>query len=198
MDQATETCERKVYVVVDGEYSDYRIYGVFSCEEKAQAFINNGGGSQIEEWGLDVWRPFMGEWRFWMEIATGDIKKEEHTADLEEPTEHVDTGAYSHDPTLMYLRVRHGDRDRAVKIAGEHFARLKAVWEQAETLNQRNPYVVVNQFHSQFGNPLRDVGMTMSIARVLAGLDPLSTLPSSIHGECVRMAITSASKQEIA
>lgn len=52
---------KKIYVVTDGEYSSYSIYGVFSTKNKAQQFANNGcfccertGGAAVEEWELDA------------------------------------------------------------------------------------------------------------------------------------------------
>lgn len=44
----------KLYVVVIGEYSDARVWGVFSTEEKAQAFVDAcGKGGDIQEHTLD-------------------------------------------------------------------------------------------------------------------------------------------------
>lgn len=46
----------KIYIVTEGEYSDYSINNVFSTEEKAKEFIAERGGG-IEEFELDPdWR----------------------------------------------------------------------------------------------------------------------------------------------
>lgn len=48
----------KLYVVVIGEYSDARVWGVFSTEEKAQAFVDAcGKGGDIQEHTLDEYTP---------------------------------------------------------------------------------------------------------------------------------------------
>ena len=50
----------KVYIVTDGDYSDYHIEACFSTKEKAEKFIDNGekikyfgDNAVIEEWELD-------------------------------------------------------------------------------------------------------------------------------------------------
>lgn len=189
--------EAKVYIVSDGEYSDYHICGVFSTKAKAQEFIDSGGGGGIEEHILDVWRPNMGVWSFWIDINTGDIIRESRSSDLEEPTESTHASAWP-DEQAIRIDVNHGDRERAVKISSEHFARIKLHWETAERLNRDNPYVGPEWFSRAAAGHLRGMQETLAIARVLSGLDPLPELPASIHGECVRMAILSGTKAGVA
>ena len=43
----------KVYIVTEGEYSDYKICGVFSSREKAEAFAPKECGAEVTEWDLD-------------------------------------------------------------------------------------------------------------------------------------------------
>lgn len=52
--------EGKVYVVTSGEYSDYRIVGIYSTEDKAQRVMDADRGDidlydeyRIEEWDID-------------------------------------------------------------------------------------------------------------------------------------------------
>ncbi len=42
-----------IYVVTTGEYSNYRILGLFSTETLARAFIERYGDGDITEWLLD-------------------------------------------------------------------------------------------------------------------------------------------------
>ena len=45
----------KVYIVTDGDYSDYRIVAVFSTEEKAKEYIQTTGeGDDYVEVEVDV------------------------------------------------------------------------------------------------------------------------------------------------
>jgi hypothetical protein len=69
---------RTVYLVSEGSGSGYRIAGVFSTREKAQAYIDRvgpGDGRDIEEYGLDErqrWehaRP----WGCMIDLDTGEI-----------------------------------------------------------------------------------------------------------------------------
>lgn len=45
---------KSVWVVETGEYSDYRVVGVFSTEENAQLMADRVCGS-VEEWPMDPW-----------------------------------------------------------------------------------------------------------------------------------------------
>jgi hypothetical protein len=66
-----------VYVVTEGEYSDYHICGVFSSEGKAKEFTGNKPEAySIEPWALDALPPrvwgtlfvaqlFEGQWKEW-------------------------------------------------------------------------------------------------------------------------------------
>ena len=59
--------ENKVYVVTAGEYSDYRIEGVFSSREKAEEYINHSTNPDlngIDEWVPDEKKPAKGEKMF--------------------------------------------------------------------------------------------------------------------------------------
>ena len=56
--------ENKAYVVTAGEYSDYRIEGVFRAREKAEEYINHSTDKElngIDEWILDEKKPDKGE-----------------------------------------------------------------------------------------------------------------------------------------
>ena len=42
----------KVYVVTDGEYSDFHIEAIFSTREKAEAFLNSRKKNVYDDWAL--------------------------------------------------------------------------------------------------------------------------------------------------
>lgn len=45
----------KVYIVTDGDYSDYRIRAVFSTRKAAEEFVaTRTVSTDIEEWGMDL------------------------------------------------------------------------------------------------------------------------------------------------
>lgn len=72
-----------IYIVTSGEYSDYRISGVFSTPEKTDLFISNndpGGcrGMSVEPWELDK-RQYDTPKTVWacnMSVKTGEITHE--------------------------------------------------------------------------------------------------------------------------
>lgn len=82
-----------VFVVTDGQYSDYHIVAIFATKEEAEAFTNGAVGSKsrsgyesdvdIVEWLLgppkddsDEYRP---TWQVWVDLETGDLSKEQFT-----------------------------------------------------------------------------------------------------------------------
>jgi hypothetical protein len=44
----------KIWVVEEGEYSDYRVVGVFSTKENAELVADKFGGD-VAEWPIDPW-----------------------------------------------------------------------------------------------------------------------------------------------
>ncbi len=68
-----------IYVVTEGEYSDYHVAGIFSTEEKAQGYIDRNSRSTdragIEEWLLDEKQDWIDRtiWRCVMCRTSGDI-----------------------------------------------------------------------------------------------------------------------------
>jgi len=47
----------KVYVVTDGDYSEYAIKGVFNCPDKAEDFRNHHNYEAVEAWALNPETP---------------------------------------------------------------------------------------------------------------------------------------------
>ena len=45
---------KKIFLVTDGEYSDYRVRAVFSDKEKADEFARLGNYERVEEYPLDI------------------------------------------------------------------------------------------------------------------------------------------------
>lgn len=63
--------KRTIYIVTEGEYSDYGIRGVFSTQAKAQAYVDGNGGD-IEEWGLDEFAGWIKRTHFRAKIRLSD------------------------------------------------------------------------------------------------------------------------------
>lgn len=123
--------ENKVYVVTAGEYSDYRIEGVFSSREKAEEYINHSTNpylNGIDEWVLDEKKPDKGEKIF--AVTSAFDKIDFHVSGREYyPIEYKDLIKYyikwdkSHN---IYFYIYTDTRERAIKIASERLRQVKA------------------------------------------------------------------------
>ena len=153
-----------VYVVTQGEYSDYRIVGIFGEQNKqmAENFVAHGGGDECEPWELDTWIPDQGSWDFAFDCANGIVLSSRQSANLVQPS--GDATAHTWfwgDP--ITITVRHGNRDAALKIATERYAKIRANLDQAVELLKNSRYAK----DEEKGYPQ---GTALQIAEILAGL----------------------------
>jgi hypothetical protein len=81
-----------VYVVTEGDYSDYRIKAIFSTKDAAEAYISEGSKykyadfNDIDEWELDaeagyIMRPYWGVYLTKDGSLSGDVRTGEQLAD---------------------------------------------------------------------------------------------------------------------
>lgn len=123
-----------VYVVTDGEYSDYHICGVYDNREAAQAYIDKHDGG-IEEYALNPNGPDYAEkliWYWCIMQRTGDTDLDDVSPDIDQSDENKpewliieDSSWMKRTPKAMF-RMRAKDRAHAVKIANERRAMLIA------------------------------------------------------------------------
>lgn len=116
-----------VYIVTDGDYSDYRIVAVFSTEEQAKEYIQRTGkGDDYVEFEVDV--PYQSKDRVWhIELRISD-----HKVTYFEVERYYD----NINDCIRLRRLRSGDElslwvkadtsDRAVKIANERIGQVLA------------------------------------------------------------------------
>lgn len=143
--------ERKVFVVEQGEYSDYRVVGVFSSMENAQLIadaINTSddgyisGGATVAEWSLDPavnelrqgFAPFVvtmredgavekcARWAVCGYELTGYVRMWRRT---KAPAYRGNPDA----PDVLSALIWARDEKHAVKIANEHRTRMIATGE---------------------------------------------------------------------
>lgn len=123
-----KTMENKIYIVTSGEYSDYHIDAVFSTKGLAEDYIQqNGTDYRIEEYNLDEEIDRNTKlWRVEFDIKDGEFK-EAHVRDYAKD-DFRDTCKVSDyfDCTRINFFVDADTMDRAVKIASERFAAVKA------------------------------------------------------------------------
>ena len=118
---------KKIYIVTQGQYSDYKILGVFDKEELANKFITSGGKyeydyPEIEEWELNPnaknlkrgYLPFIVKMN--RSGNVGGVKQESFDSN---------TGWYGND-TTMYNHCFAKDKEHAIKITSELRTRLLA------------------------------------------------------------------------
>lgn len=117
-----------VYVVTSGEYSDYTIHAVFSTKEKAEEYIDHGeyfsDSYEIEEYELDSENPDMSEKLYEIDIDYNTFDANLvfiHSCSQEQ----VDIFKMI-DSDTMRMWILTTDSKRAIKIASERLAQIKA------------------------------------------------------------------------
>lgn len=126
---------KEIYVVTDGEYSDYGIKAIFSSPKEAKEFVLTYGG-RVEPWEMDGNSPYNGNprglahWRVDMN-AEGEYIASNRGVPINGFCEDFffwKSDADRHYPrgVLMSLDILAKDERHAVKIANDKRARLIA------------------------------------------------------------------------
>jgi len=144
--------EQKIYIVTSGCYSDYVINAVFTTKEKAVEYVEQHGTDyNIEEYDLD--EEVEKKTQLWhIEFCVEDGKFCEASPTSYDENEVVDTCSiietfYWNEPHILFY-VDADSMDRAVKIARERFAAVKAneyIW-----LRLTRPYEMDKYGHKKF------------------------------------------------
>jgi len=170
----------KVFVVTQGEYSDYCIRAAFSTQEGAQRFIDAGGGESIENYECDEWTPDHGEWAFDFDLESGECTLEFYRANTSVPT----ADAYAnttHPGDPIRITVKHGNRERAIKVARERYTKIRAQWDEAVALVSAAP---------DRGHAWAQQRFILDVALVLAGEKQLpSEANASLYDMWLRAAL---------
>lgn len=124
--------EKKIYIVTSGEYSDYGIDAVFTTKEKANDYVEQHGTYyNIEEYDLD--EEVEKKTQLWyIEFCVESGKLSEACPTSCNRNEKVDTCSifdsfgYRKDESYIRFYIDADSMDRAVKIARERFAAVKA------------------------------------------------------------------------
>jgi hypothetical protein len=136
---------RLIYVLTEGEYSDYRIVGVYSTPEKAEAArqqLGEGRFGRIEQYPLDD-EPVDSPWR--VEISrNGRYAVAERYPTVDHPVGEISRGYHA------WLWVRADDEQQAIKAANERRAFLIAsgLWITGELDTELTPEMFAG-FHEQ-------------------------------------------------
>lgn len=122
----------KIYIVTSGEYSDYGINAVFSTKEKAQEFRQQHGTDfSIEVYDIDeevkketkVWRVAIRFDNFKVSNCLAGLWGDGWDFDMKDTFEyHLDWD----NKEYIHLFIEADCMDRAIKIASERIAQIKA------------------------------------------------------------------------
>ena len=123
---------KTAYVVTSGEYSDYRVDGVFSDKEKADSFVKKAEDRTIEKYNIDDEEQLRKEYWYEISIRIDNSSKAKNVSvnDLSQSGQFFDavrfrSGEYIGSCFYFYLKAI--DRDKAKAIALERFHALLAV-----------------------------------------------------------------------
>jgi hypothetical protein len=166
---------RSVWLVEEGEYSDYKVLAIFSTEDAAKQFTEHRKESSYREWELDTWTEDRTEFIFQFNLA-GELVSESEEAYIKDP--HEDSNSVyawgTHESKDVRIRVaRNGPRARALKIASERYVRLRAYLDEAEERVSRSG------IKTGYG----EEQLVVDVAEILAGTQQLPTPPLSGHQE---------------
>lgn len=143
--------EQKIYIVTSGEYSDYGIDAVFTTKEKAVDYVEQyGTGYNIEEYNLD--EEVVEETKLWgieFEIESHEIKMASPiTFNIDKRKDTCKVSEYLSSKPYITFYIEANTMDRAIKIASERFASVKAneyIW-----LRLTRPYAMCGIFGKKF------------------------------------------------
>ena len=123
---------KTAYVVTSGEYSDYRVDGVFSDKEKADSFVTKAEDRTIEQYNIDDEEQLREEnwYRIDVHMCTSSKVKNVFVDDLRKSGEYFDAVRFilredADDYFSFFLKAL--NRDKAKAIALERFHALLAV-----------------------------------------------------------------------
>jgi len=173
----TEGNMKSVWIVEEGEYSDYQVLAIFATEKAAKQFTEHRQGATCREWELDTWTEDRTEFNFTFNRA-GEVVSETEEAYIEDHQKEW-ASVYVHgcrdSKDIAVLVRRKGPRERALKIASERYTRLRAYLDEAEAR------VVRSGIKTGYGEEQHSV----DIAEILAGTQKLPSPPRCGHEEDV-------------
>ena len=123
---------KTAYVVTSGEYSDYRVDGVFSDKEKAVSFAKKADDRTIEKYNIDDEEQLRKEYWYEISIRIDNSSKANNVSvnDLSQSGQFFDAVRFRSGEGIgncFYFYLKAIDRDKAKAIALERFHALLAV-----------------------------------------------------------------------
>jgi hypothetical protein len=156
---------KRVWIVEQGEYSDYSIVAIFATQAQAEEFVSHRPTASVREWELNTWTEELAAFEITFDLS-GNITEIAEEAYVESD-EYKDFSNRRHKDEITFF-IRRGPRDRAIKIASEQYAKIRVYLDQADTMMERAEY-------NKIGDHRFDDALC--IARILAGIDDAPTPP---------------------
>lgn len=124
---------KTAYVVTSGEYSDYRVDGVFSEKEKADSFAKKAEDRTIEKYNIDDEEQLRKEYWYEISIRIDNSSKVKNVSvnDLSQSGQYFDAVRFRPREGIgscFYFYLKAIDRDKAKAIALERFHALLPVY----------------------------------------------------------------------
>lgn len=117
--------DKKIYIVTSGEYSDYSIDAVFSTKEKAKEYIQQYGTDYaIEEYDLD--QEVKKETKIWKIMFDKNGVAEALPSFLMKEADICFVSVLWDGERYIHIHVDADSMDRAIKIARERYAAIRA------------------------------------------------------------------------
>jgi hypothetical protein len=120
-----------VYVVTQGEYSDYHIKGVFSTEEKAKEFMaNKKKGDTIDSWILDEREDYCDR-QAWLCVLreSGDVHWQGMDTEFASPSTRGYVEKEEYDGQQIFRATSYESAQHALKLATE----CRQAWLRKQT-----------------------------------------------------------------
>ena len=121
---------KRVYIVTGGEYSDYRIRGVYSSRELADQVLLDDSYKQVEDWVLDeneaIIRSGQSIYEVIISKETGHVRWSENAGPFGEVSDVPRVIPYRDGTTEYEFRIVAKSTAHAVKIASERRRKLLA------------------------------------------------------------------------
>ncbi len=159
-----------VWIVEEGEYSDYGVTGIFATEAQAKEF-SEARDASYREWPLDTWTPEQERTTVTFDIS-GNVVYVSHSAYTERAPAEDELIADGANNGNILITVRRGPRERAIKVASEKFTQVRAKLDEAKQRCANLPTELLSYWR---------FSVEAKCAAMLAGVEPIPTAGGPIN-----------------
>ena len=183
----TENMQDSVWLVEQGTYSDYSVEAIFSTEKQAREFCSHLPDSEPREWVLNTWADHQISFTFWFDLMGNIVQTEEEAFVKDLPAEsniHSDR----QERERIRIHVNRGPRDLAIKIASEHYTKIRAFLDEAQKRVDRAKYNKISDDYC--------CNDALEAAKILAGINQAPNPPECGHDKNILTILSISEKSE--